>query len=48
MDALQFNAREVTIPFFRVGVTEINLSATIDAVTRAIKAQQPAKKGAVK
>jgi hypothetical protein len=39
--AIVANAKEVTIPFFRVGVPEHNLAETVKAVQAAVKAQKP-------
>jgi hypothetical protein len=37
------NKTTVTIPWFRVGVPEIKLAETLEAVQLAVRAQQPAK-----
>lgn len=37
---IKFNKREVTIPFFRVGVPEIDLKATVESVRKALDAKR--------
>jgi hypothetical protein len=40
---IQTNAKTITIAWFRVGVPEIKLGETLEAVQLAVKAQQPRK-----
>lgn len=38
---IRYNAKEVTIAWFRLGVPDIDLGATIDAIRAALKANKP-------